>query len=110
MSWLILNDELDYPSTWYPTHIVSKDNKLLSVFIGAPNTLIGGLIGIYVRDKDYKKIRHDKSYIFIHDPDVNEDDIEKINWDEIEDVKDRKTIGRSHIHLWKDVQFDEEGE
>lgn len=109
MAWLIMNDEIDYASTWYPTHIVGKDKQLIPVFIGASNTMIRGLIGIYVRDKDYNDIRHDKSYIFVHDPDIEADGVEDINWDEVPDCADPKTTGREHIHLWKDVEFPEIG-
>lgn len=106
MSWLIMNDEIDYPCVWYPTHIISKDNKLIQVFIGASQTLLSGLIGLYIKDEDYEKIRHDKAYIFIHDPDVVDDDIDDIEWDKIDDIKEDKKTGRMHFHLWKELEFE----
>jgi len=105
MAWLIMNDELDYTSTWYPTHIISKENKLVPVFIGAAQTMLHGYIGIYVRDADYKLLRHDKTYIFIHDPDATNDDIEKIEWDKVPDCKSQKTTNRQHFHLFKETEF-----
>ena len=33
MPWLIMNDEVDYIGMWYPTHVVSKEKKLLPLFI-----------------------------------------------------------------------------
>ena len=50
MPWLIMNDEVDYPVMYYPTHIVSKDNKVLPLFIGASQTIIRGFIGLYIKD------------------------------------------------------------
>lgn len=108
MAWLIMNDEIDYASTWYPTHIVGKDKQLIPVFIGASNTMIHGLIGIYVRDRDYEQINHDKAYVFIHDPDVEADAIEDVDWEKIPDVDENRSTGREHIHLWKDVEFDKQ--
>ncbi len=107
MPWLIMNDEVDYPSIWYPTHVVSKDKKLLPISIGAPQTVLGGYIGLWIKDGDYSKIRHDKAYIFIHDPEATDDDIESIKWDDVPNVKpeDQKSVGREHIHIWKEAEF-----
>jgi hypothetical protein len=108
MAWLVMNDEVDYPCIWYPTHIISKEGKPLPVFIGAPQTVLKGFIGLWIRDEHYNLIRHDKAYIFLHDPDVVAEDIQSINWDEISDVKkeDQKSVGREHIHLWKEPEFE----
>lgn len=105
MAFLIMNDELDYTSTWHPTHIISKDNKLVPVFIGAPQTMLHGYVGIYVRDVDYELIMHDKTYVFIHDPDATNDDIENIEWDKIPDCKQQKKTNRQHFHLFKETEF-----
>jgi len=105
MSWLILNDEVDYVSTWYPTYIVDKDKKLVPVFIGASQTVIRGLIGLYIKDSDYDRIRHDKAYILIHNPEATDDDVDEIDWDKIPNCTDQKTTGREHIHVWKDAEF-----
>jgi hypothetical protein len=102
-----MNDEIDYPAVWYPTHIVDKDNKLIHVYLGAPQSLLGGLIGLYIKDSDYSRIRHDKAYIFIHDPDVDDDQVQDIDWDKIDDVEDRQTTSRKHIHIWKEPEFGE---
>lgn len=108
MAWLLMNDEIDFPSTWYPTHIISRDNTLINVFIGASQSLLGGF-GIWIDNDDYDHIRHDKAYIFIHNPDATDDDIESIDWDKIPDVdeSEHKTTNRKHIHLCKEMDFEE---
>lgn len=103
-----MNDEIDYTCTWYPTHIIGKDNKPYRVFIGASNTMIHGLIGLYIRDEDYKHIRHDKAYIFIHNPEYTGDEVRNIDWDEIPDVSEQKSVNREHMHLWKEEEFEGE--
>lgn len=105
MAWLILNDDIDYDAAWYPTHIIGKDNQLIPVFIGASSIINDKTIGIYVRDEDYNNIRHDKSYLFLHEPDVTEDDIEEVDWDKISNVEDRKITNREHIHIWKEIEY-----
>jgi hypothetical protein len=100
-----MNDEIDYPAMWYPTHIVSKDKKLLPVYIGASNNMIVGYFGIYVKDKDYNKIRHDKTYIFIHNPEAEDEDIQDVDWEKVDDVTDNKLTNREHIHIWVDPEF-----
>jgi hypothetical protein len=105
VSWLILNDKLDYKSMWYPTHIIGKDNQLISVFIGASSILDEKAIGLYVSDEDYNHIRHDKAYIFIHDPDVKEEDIDKVDWNKIQDVEEEKETNRDHIHIWSEIEY-----
>lgn len=106
MAWLLINDEIDYTSVFYPTHVVSKDKKLLPVFVGAPQTMIRGLVGLYIKDGDYHDIRHDKAYIFIHNPDATDDDLEDIDWEKIPDAKNERTVGRDHIHLWNEPEFE----
>lgn len=108
MAWLIMNDEVDFPATWYPTHIVSKDNTLINVFIGASQSLLGGF-GIWIATDDYDFIRHDKAYIFVHNPDATDEDIEVVDWDEVPDVdeNDKRTTNRKHIHLWQEMNYDE---
>ena len=106
MAWLIMNDETKYGGLYYPTHILSKDSKPIPVFIGASNCIFDNAIGIYVRDEDFNLIRHDKAYIFIHDPDVKEEDIEKVNWDDVEDKKGN----RVHYHLWEEDDYNFLGE
>lgn len=109
MPWLIMNDEVDYTATWYPTHIVSKDKKVLPVFIGASQTVIKGLVGIWIKDEDYNKIDHNKAYIFLHNPEATDDDIEDIEWDKVPDVDKPQTTGRDHIHLWKEIEYEGKG-
>lgn len=98
MAKLLMNDEIDHTSRWHPTHVVSKENKILPVYIGAPGHMLGGF-GIYVADEDYDKINHGKSYIFIHNPDAIDNDVEDVDWDEVPDAEDKKT-NREHMHLW----------
>lgn len=94
MAKFIFNDEMLYDSVYCPTHVVSKDSKVIPVFLGAPQTMNArGLIGIYVRDEDYDKIDHEKSYIFIHNPDATDDEIVEIRWDEL--------LDKTHLHIWK---------
>ena len=101
MAKLLMNDDTEFDSVYFPCYVVSKSNALKPVFIGAPQTMKRGYIGLYVRDWDYQFIRHDKAYIFIHDPDAINEDVEDIDWDKIaNEVEDKKT-GRSHIHIWK---------
>ena len=106
MAWLIMNDEVDYPVAFYPTHIVGKDNNPLPLYIGACQAIQGGLIGLYVTDEDYLKINHDKAYIIIHDPEVTNEDVIDVNWDEIKDVVEKTTTGREHYHIWKEAEPD----
>lgn len=105
MAYLILNDDIDYTSTWYPTHIIGKNNELLPIFIGASSVINDRVVGLYVKEENYKLIRHDKAYVFIHDPDVTKDDIEEIDWNKIEDVKDNRSANRKHIHIWKEMEY-----
>ncbi len=104
MAWLIMNDEVDYPVMWYPTHIVSKDRKVIPLFIGASQTIKKGLVGLYVRDEHYPLIRHDKAYILIHDPDVTDEDVLNIEWEKIEDNDDKLSASRAHYHIWKEEE------
>lgn len=101
MAWLVMNDELSYPVNYYPTHIVSKEGKLLPLFIGSSQTIMRGYIGLYIRDKDYDLLRHDKAYVLIHDPDVSDDDVD-IEWDKVPDASDTLATNIQHIHIWKD--------
>jgi hypothetical protein len=103
MAWLIMNDQIDYSATWYPTHIVSKDKKLIKLFIGASQTVLPGYIGLWIRDEDYDKIRHDKAYILIHDPEATDDYIVNIEWDKIKDNESESE--RKHYHIWKNAEF-----
>lgn len=104
MTWLIMNDEVDYPVMYYPTHIVSKDNKVLPLFIGASQTIIRGYIGLYVKDEHYSLIRHDKAYIIVHDPEVTDDTIVSIEWDKVPDSVEALATEREHLHFWKDEE------
>lgn len=104
-----MNDEVDYPATWHPTHIVGSENQLIRVFIGASQSLAGGF-GIWIATEDYEKIRHDKAYIFIHNPDATDDDIENIDWSKVPDIEEseKKTTNRKHLHLWQEIEFEGE--
>lgn len=99
MAKLLINDDIDLESMFCHTHVVSKDKKLISVFLGAPQTMIRGLVGVYVSDKDYDLIDHNKAYIFIHDPDATENDIENIDWGTFKPIENKKT-NREHMHIW----------
>lgn len=105
-----MNDVVDYPCVFYPTHIVSKDKKVLPLFIGASQAVTGGYVGLYIRDEDYEKIRHDKAYILIHDPEVSDEDVIEIEWDKVEDNPDDLKTNRAHIHIWKNVDFTQRGD
>lgn len=111
MSWLIMNDLIDYPCEWYPTHIMTSDRDIIPVFLGASSEITDKrAIGIYVRDEDYIKINHRKAYLFIHNPDAVKEDIKLIEWDMLPDVSEEKSIstGREHIHMWVDkVEMEE---
>ena len=97
-----MNDDVDHTSKWHPTHVVSKDKKLINVYIGAPEHMLGGH-GIYVADEDYDKLNREKAYIFIHSPDATEDDIEDVDWDQVQDAEDEdKKTNREHMHLWQE--------
>lgn len=106
MPWLIMNDEIDYPAMWYPTHIVSKDKKLLPVYLGAAQTVLKGYLGIWIKDQHYSLIDHDKAYIFIHDPEANDDDVMDIDWSQVPDVTEKQTTSREHIHIWRQPEFE----
>lgn len=106
MAWLIMNDEVDYPVMFYPTHIVSKDKKVLPLYIGASQTIIKGLIGLYVKDGHYPLIDHTKAYILIHDPEVTDDDVIDIDWSKIDDNQDSLSSSRAHFHIWKEAEPD----
>lgn len=103
MAKLLLNDEIDYGSQWHPTHIITKDNKVVPVYLGTPLSFVS-TTGIYVADDDYDKIRHDKAYVFLHNPDAVDEDIENVDWDEIPDVseEENRVTNRKHVHLSKD--------
>lgn len=101
MAELLMNDDIEFDSPYFPCYVVSKANKLIPVFIGAPQTMKRGLIGIYVRNFEYPLVNHKKAYIFLHDPDAVNNDITDINWDEIADEVEDKKTGRNHIHIWK---------
>lgn len=100
MAWLILNDKIDYPCEWYPTHILTEDKNLIPVFLGAASALEEKAVGIYVRENDYLKLNHKKAYIFIHNPDADKKEFKDIDWNEIQDQKDSLSANRAHIHIW----------
>jgi len=100
--WLILNDEVDYPVMFYPTHIVSKDKKVLPLYIGASQTILKGLVGLYIKDEHYHLIDHSKAYIIIHDPEATDDSIIDIDWDQIDDNQVSLSSNRVHFHIWRE--------
>ena len=105
MAWLIMNDLIDYPCEWYPTHIVTIDKDIIPVFLGAATAIEDKrAVGIYVREEDYEKLNHKKAYIFIHNPDAVKEDIEEIQWETIPDVIEENSASRDHIHLWIDSE------
>lgn len=109
MAWLIMNDIADYVVEHYPTHILGKSNKLIPVFIGA-TSVIGSkenFIGIYVKDKEYSNIDHTKVYVLIHDPDIEQenvnemiDNLDSSELERLEKVSDSNSADRVHIHVW----------
>lgn len=100
MCWLIMNDEIDYPCEFYPTHIITEDKDLIPVFLGASSVIAEKAVGIYVRENDYLKLNHKKAYIFVHDPDADKEEFKDLDWNQIPDVNDPLTTGREHIHVW----------
>jgi hypothetical protein len=93
----LFNDQIDWNTEWYPTHLVSAFNSAIPVFIGVPKTFIMGYIGVYIKDSDLKNIDLKKPYILIHDPEPNMDDI-KIDWEEIPN----KQSEGEHLHIYKE--------
>ncbi len=94
--FLILADVTDYDFTFAPTHILGKDD-FIPVYLGKfsnQEKFTAKEYGIYVCDKDYEKIDHKKTYIIIHDPDINNnkfDDIKKQFKDNLKDIEDENT-------------------
>lgn len=102
MAWLIMNDEVDYPCEYYPTHILTEDRDVVPVFLGATSAIEEvKAIGIYVREEDYLKINHKKAYIFVHDPDVEFGEFEDLDWDQVPDQEDSLSANREHLHVWR---------
>jgi len=112
MAWLIMNDLVNYESTFYPTHILGYNNEIMPVYIGNSSDSIieEKAIGIYVTDEDYNKIDHSKEYVLIHDPDsqskvsfnhiVEGSELYKVIEDiPIGNVKDKETMNRVHYHI-----------
>jgi len=111
MAWLIMNDEVNYKTEFFPTHILGFNNEIIPVYIGASSVIEDKAIGIYVSDEDYKKMDHSKEYVLIHDPDLYskvpsryvEDGsklYEVLKELSIGDVEDISTINRYHYHVW----------
>lgn len=116
MAWLIMNDLIDYPCEWYPTHVMTSDKDIIPVFLGAASTIEDKrAVGIYVREGDYDKLNHKKAYVFIHNPDAEKEQIEELEWDMIPDQLEgeEQSANRAHIHLWieaEDIQMETIGE
>ena len=104
MAWLIMNDAVDYPCEWYPCYVIGAKEELIPLFLGASTAInMPKAVGLYVRENDYKKLNHKKAYIFVHNPDAVEEDINDIDWDQIPDVTEKLSAQREHIHLWLDT-------
>ena len=114
--WLscIMVDIMDWGICIGPTHIIGKNMSLINVYIGKPpaeyeknNNEIA--VGIYVDSVDYEKINHTKTYVFIHDPTLNNPNNKDIIRDLItmiddtdtffDDVKFEDSIHRNHYHV-----------
>jgi len=115
MAWLILNDEVDYKSEFYPSHILGVNNEVIPVYMGASTIVEKSAIGIYVSDEDYKKIDHSKEYILIHNPDAFDEaptgfinsssSLFKIISSMLEElpletIENAETVDRAHRHIW----------
>lgn len=91
MAKMLMAEYIRYPSQFYPTHVVGKNNNPIKIYIGVAPILQENSIGLYVSDKDYKKIDHKNPYIFIHDPDITKKDIIDIDWEKV----------KENVHIYK---------
>lgn len=91
MAKMLLVEYVKYPSQFYPTHVVGKDNNPINIYIGVAPILQENSIGLYVSDKDFDRIDHKKPYIFIHNPDLTKDEIIEIDWEKI----------KKNVHIFK---------
>lgn len=101
---LLMNDEVNYyASVWFPTHVITEDKDIVPVFIGSsmmisnPYTQLA--VGIYVKDEDYEKIKHDSPYLLIHNPEAVKEDILNLNWDKFPD----NVENHHHIYLRSEI-------
>lgn len=115
---LIMVDEIDWETLLGPQFIIGFDREPIPVYIGHylnENNYVdteNRVIGIWVKTTDYHKINHDSFYIFIHDYDISEKEINEImDWieehnDESLTVDESDQMARSHYHIG--VHIDEQ--
>lgn len=93
----LFNDQVDWNTEWYPTHLVGSCNNAIPVSIGVAKTFVMGYVGIYIRSDYLRDLNLNKPYILIHDPMPKMSDI-KIDWREIPD----KQSEGEHLHIYKE--------
>ena len=94
----LFNDQIDWNTVWFPTHIIGIDGEALPVSIGIAKTFLQGFIGIYIKERYIKYIKANKPYVLIHDPQPNMRDI-NVNWDELPN----KESNDHHLHIYKEI-------
>lgn len=103
--WLsqLMLDDGKWDGILAPTHIVTKDNELIPVYIGKDiHGEFPDAIAIYVKTIDWYLIDHESCYIFIHDPFVADEGIDdklKVMIDEYRSTSEKDT----HVHITKNI-------
>ncbi len=97
----ILIDKVDWDDMLFgPQYIIGKDSEFLKVYMGESQTEENNSIGVYIKDEDYHKIDHTKTYIFINNPIINSDDVNEVLKDiTLENVEESNDADREHIHI-----------
>lgn len=98
-----------------PQYILDKNHNLVRVYIGIPHRAHEqpDTVGIFVKTEDYEKIDHTKIYTFIHkteDEDIDEESLNFLikNGHLNEKVDDPMSVGRVHMHLGVEWEFEED--
>ena len=93
----LFNDEMDWNTMWFPTHIIGIEGDALPISIGISKTFLQGYVGIYIKERYLNRINWKKPFILIHDPQPNMNDI-KVDWRDFEDKKNNNV----HLHIYKE--------
>lgn len=114
---LIMVDEMDWETLLGPQYIVGINRELIPIYIGHylnTNTMSietdRNAIGLWVKTTDYYKIDHTKFYVFIHDYDMDEDELNEImdnieaNVDDSLTVDESDQLHRSHYHIGINIE------
>lgn len=114
---LIMIDEMDWETLLGPQYIVGINRELIPVYMGHSFNSNNGLIdtenrvaGLWVKTTDYYKIDHTKFYVFIHDYDMDEDELNEImdnieaNVDDSLTVDESNQLSRSHYHIGINIE------